>query len=86
MTSSKEQAEYYLAANSSGVKAIRLRRQTIQVCAPGVSMSVNATFFDFSQVLNLRLGSIKLSLVPQAIQSWRSCAVCLVSSAGKAAV
>ena len=76
---------YYLPVNSSGVKLIKLRRQTIQVCAPGVSMSVNAMSFDFSQALNLRLSSMRWSLVPQAIHSTRSCEACLASSAGKAA-
>ena len=59
----------YFPVNSRGVKAIRLRRQTIQVWAPGVSMSVKAMFFDFSQVLNLRLSSMRRSLVPHAIHS-----------------
>ncbi len=48
-------APHYFPPNSSGVKAIRLARQTIQVCAPGVSISVNGMFFDFSQLLEVAI-------------------------------
>jgi hypothetical protein len=43
-------AKNYL--NSSGANAAKFRRQTIQVCMPGVSTSVNCTPFAFSQDLN----------------------------------
>lgn len=35
--------------NNRGAKLVRLRRQTIQVWRPGVSIGVNAISFDFSQ-------------------------------------
>src|SRR2546430_6079063 len=44
---------------SSAVNSVKLRRQTIQVCAPGVSMSRCLIFLEASQPRNLRLMSIK---------------------------
>lgn len=49
----------YLLVKSKGAKLIRLRRQTIQVWASEVSMSVKAMSFDFSHALNLRLSSMR---------------------------
>src|SRR5205814_2622290 len=77
------ESEASLSRNSSGAKLARLRRQTIQVCAPGVSMSVCWTALDLSHSRNLRLMSMRRSSVPQAIQSRCSCALALESSPGK---
>src|SRR5215467_15486552 len=55
--------------NNSGANAVRFRRHTIQVCAPGVSTSVNFTSLSLSQFLNLRFILISSSSVPQAIQN-----------------
>jgi hypothetical protein len=67
------------------VKLARLRRQTIQVCAPGVSISACRIPLDSSQSRNLRLGLMSRSSVPQAIQRRRTCALAFESSAGKRA-
>src|SRR5215472_13727987 len=77
---------YFPFPNSSGVNAIRLRRQTIQVWAPGVSTSVKAMFCDFSHDLNLRLSSMRRSSTPQAIQSVCNWAAFVESSPEKLAV
>src|SRR5262245_904754 len=66
--------------NNKDAKVVRLRRQTIQVCAPGVSISTCCTFFDFNHSRNLRLISIRRSSVPQAIHKSRSCEFALESS------
>src|SRR5271157_112549 len=72
--------------NKREAKLARLRRQTIQVWAPGVSISVCWIAFDLSQSRNLRFMSMRWSSVPQAIQSRRSCELALESSAGKSAL
>src|SRR5438045_2707245 len=54
----EEKALYW---NKSGARAVRFRRHTIQVCAPGVSMSVNFTSFDFNQLLKSRFILIRPS-------------------------
>src|SRR5262249_49795893 len=58
-----------LYLNSNGANAVRFLRQTIQVCAPGVSTSVNWTPLPFSQLLKSRLILISPSSVPQAIHN-----------------
>ena len=73
-----------LSRNKRGAKSARLRRQTIQVCAPGVSISVCWIPLDLSHSRNLRLASMRWSLVPQATQSRLSCESAFESSAGKA--
>src|SRR5207249_4505146 len=67
---------------SSDENSVKLRRQTIQVCMPGVSMSACLTFLDASHARNLRLISIKRSSVPHAIHNKCSCSVALGSTAG----
>src|SRR5712692_7183319 len=67
---------------TSELNSGRLRRQTIHVCAPGVSMSTCLIFFEASHARTLRLISIKRSSVPHAIQSKRSCSPDFASSAG----
>src|SRR6266852_500855 len=69
--------------NSSEVKAVRFRRHTIQVWAPGVSMSTCRTPLDASHARSLRFRSISRSSVPQAIHSKRSCWSARESRAGK---
>ena len=59
--------------NSSPANSARFRRQTIQVCMPGVSMSVCWMPFVFSHSRRLRLIVIRRSSVPQAIHSRRNC-------------
>src|SRR5690242_2869459 len=54
---------------SSWAKSVRLRRQTIQVCIPGVSMSACTIFLEASHLRKVRLMSMRRSSVPQAIQS-----------------
>src|SRR5258708_6214576 len=67
---------------SNDENSVKLRRHTIQVWAPGVSMSTCLIFFDANQPRNLRLMSIKRSSVPQATHSKCSCAVLLESRPG----
>src|SRR5262249_25020857 len=55
--------------NRSWLKSARLRRHTIQVCMPGVSMSACAMFFAASHFRKLRLMWMRRSSVPQAIHS-----------------
>ena len=62
---------------------MRLRRQTIQVCAPGVSTATGFMPFDSSQPMNLRLSSIRRSSVPHAIHSKRICEAFFASIPGK---
>ena len=54
--SSSKSADYL---NSCGANSIRFARHTIQVCIPGVSLSVKFTFFVFNHALNLRFSSIR---------------------------
>src|SRR4029077_7824399 len=55
--------------NSSDVNADKLRRQTIHVCAPGVSISTLRTPFASSHARSFRLNSISRSSTPHAIHS-----------------
>src|SRR6476659_2513506 len=71
-----------LYLNSRGANAVRFLRHTIQVCAPGVSTSVNCTFLSFSQFLNLRLILISSSSVPQAIHNVFSLLLIVASTPG----
>src|SRR5216683_8333666 len=68
--------------NRSELNSVKLRRHTIQVCEPGVSMSTCLIFFDASQARNWRLISSKRSSVPHATQSKCNCSADLESSAG----
>src|ERR1019366_181648 len=68
---------------SSPANSARSRRQTIQVCIPGVSISVCCTPLDFSHSRRFRFTAIRRSSVPQAIQSKRSCWFAFASSEGK---
>src|SRR5260370_4748670 len=68
--------------NNSPANSARFLRQTIHVCAPGVSMSVCCTPLVLSHSRNLRLISINPSSVPQAIHSRRSCWLAFASSDG----
>ena len=63
----------------------RLRRQTIQVCAPGVSTIVWRTPLASSHACSLRLGSMRPSSVPQAIQSRRKRSFAAAARLGKVA-
>src|SRR5581483_5085839 len=68
--------------NSNGANADRVRRHTIQVCIPGVSISVNWTPLSFSHDLNWRFTFSRPSSVPQAIQSSLSFLFTLASRPG----
>src|SRR5437773_2795617 len=70
------------ALNRRGASSARLRRHTIQVCAPGVSMGVKWMSLDLSQSRNLRFGSIRRSSVPHAIHSRRRSEFTLAVSFG----
>jgi hypothetical protein len=59
--------------NSSGANSARFRRHTIQVCIPGVSISVIFTPLVLNHSRRLRLIVIAWSSVPHAIQSRCSC-------------
>src|SRR5229473_3825239 len=72
--------------NSSAANAARFLRQTIQVCIPGVSTSVNWTPLCLSHDLNSRLGLMRPSSVPQAIQSDFSFLLTLASRPGNSAL
>ncbi len=65
----------YFCWKSSGVKWIRLSRQTSQVCRPGVSIGVTGISFVLRKAISLRLGSMRESSVPQAIHRRRRLAV-----------
>src|ERR1700722_5499771 len=68
--------------NNNGAKVARLRRQTIQVCMPGVSISVTWTPFPFSHSRNLRFPVMSLSSVPHAIHNSLSWLFAFSSSFG----
>ena|SRR5947209_4637212 len=61
----------YLSRNNNGANAARFLRQTIQVCAPGVSTSVCLIPLFVSHSRKWRFHSNKPSSVPHAIHSTR---------------